>query len=339
MLARPPVFSVGANVMESTGPQLGPDAQGPPTLARRRLGPLGSGVLSLLLVLSLFAVPIFGFLIAPMAIVPILHFQTTSSRPSLAWSWVVVLLAIASVSGFGEVALPVLLAYLLIVVLPALSVRFFEGFDWDEGRWVAVSTGIATLCSIIVVVALTAPLTPMEGVAEWIRAAGEQGEELYGSMGMSRGELELALDAAEKYASWVMPVFPIGYFIIVLFWIRPRLLVLGARVRTGKFEDYRSEEWLPAAFALAGLGTLLLNGTAKWVAINVLFAVLILYFVHGLAIIRAHLARWVGRGWLVRWGVTLICLQMPFPPLVIILGVTDSFRSLRPRADDDGGIS
>ena len=72
---------------------------------------------------------------------------------------------------------------------------------------------------------------------------------------------------------------------------------------------------------------------------NVLFAVLILYFVHGLAIIRAHLARWVGRGWLVRWGVTLICLQMPLPPLVIILGVTDSFRSMRPRADDDGGTS
>jgi len=326
-------------VTEPAEPQISPDDQERPALARRRLGPLGSGVLSLLLLLSLFAIPFLGFLIAPMAVIPVLHFQATSSRGSLAWSWVVVLLAIASVSGFGEVALPILMAYLLIVVLPALSVRFFESLDWDEGRWVAVSTGVATFCSIAIVMVMTAPLTPMEGVAEWIRAAGEQGQELYGSMGMSRGELELALDSAEKFASWVMPVIPVAYFIIVLFWIRPRLQVLGVRVRTEKFEDYRSEEWLPAAFACAGLGTLLLNGTAKWVMLNVLFAVLILYFVHGLAIIRAHLVRWIGRGWLVRWGVTLICLQLPLPPLVIILGVTDSFRSLRPRADDDGGTS
>jgi hypothetical protein len=65
--------------------------------------------------------------------------------------------------------------------------------------------------------------------------------------------------------------------------------------------------------------------------------VLILYFVQGLAIIRAHLARWIGRGWLVRWGVVLLCLQGPIPVLVTALGVADNFHPLRPRVDDDGG--
>ena len=68
-----------------------------------------------------------------------------------------------------------------------------------------------------------------------------------------------------------------------------------------------------------------------------LVTVLILYFVQGLAMIRAHLARWFGRGWLVRWGVVLLCLQIPIPLLVAALGVADSFHPLRPQVDDDGG--
>ena len=71
-------------------------------------------------------------------------------------------------------------------------------------------------------------------------------------------------------------------------------------------------------------------------AINILGAALILYFVQGLAIIRAHLVRFVGRGWLVRWGVALICLQVPpLPVLVVALGIVDSFHSLRPRPPED----
>jgi hypothetical protein len=70
-------------------------------------------------------------------------------------------------------------------------------------------------------------------------------------------------------------------------------------------------------------------------ALNALIAVLILYFVHGLAIIRAHLARFVGRGWLVRWGVVLLCLQVPLPLLVAALGLGDSFFQLRPRPPED----
>jgi hypothetical protein len=62
-----------------------------------------------------------------------------------------------------------------------------------------------------------------------------------------------------------------------------------------------------------------------------------LYFVHGLAIIRAHLARWIGRGWFVRWGVALLCLPMPLPVLVSTLGIADSFYQLRPQTSETGG--
>ena len=52
-----------------------------------------------------------------------------------------------------------------------------------------------------------------------------------------------------------------------------------------------------------------------------------------------------GRPWtgdrvarLVRWGIALLCLQGPLPLVVATLGIADSFRSLRPRVDDDGGM-
>jgi len=135
----------------------------------------------------------------------------------------------------------------------------------------------------------------------------------------------------------VLPSVPVAYLVAVLFWVRPRLPVLGLPVEVGDFEAYRNDDWLAAAFVIGGVGTLLLSGIARWAAINLLVVVLILYFVQGLAMIRAHLARWIGRGWLVRWGVVLLCVQGPMPLLVAALGVADSFHPLRPQPDNNGG--
>jgi hypothetical protein len=164
--------------------------------------------------------------------------------------------------------------------------------------------------------------------------------ELYASAGMQESEIErmlITIEPAGPLIALLLPTAPVAYFVVVLFWVRPRLPLLGLPVSVGEFEQYRNDEWLAALFACSGIGTLLLSGTFRWVALNLLALTLILYFVQGLAMIRAHLARWFGRGWLVRWGVALLCLQGPMPLLVATLGIADSFHSLRPRTDDDGG--
>ena len=315
----------------------GSTAVATPPSGPRRLGATASGLLSLLLVGSVFAVPLVGLVLAPMAPIPVLHFQARGGRGALAWGPVVAALATAALLGFADVAGPVLAAYLLVVVLPVASVAWWRRAGWSEGRWAAVTTAVGTVALLAAIAALAAPESPVAATATWIRAAVAEAEELSAAMGLGRGEMELALDAVERSVAWVVPAFPVAYLVAILFWLRPRLQVLGYQVPTGLFDAYASDEWLPAGFAALGAATLVLTGTARWVALNLLLAVLILYFVHGLAIIRAHLARWVGRGWLVRWGIALICLQMPFPPLVVILGVADSFRPLRPRQNDDGG--
>lgn len=314
-----------------------PESEGPPPRVPR-LGAAASGLVALLLVGALFAIPLLGLLIAPLALLPVVHFQAGGRHGVRAWGPVVGLLGVASVSGLAGFALPLLAAYLLMIVLPAVSIEAWAHWRWSEGRWAAVVTLGSAILVLVVVATVAAPLAPMEAVSVWLRTAAADASEMYAAWGLAEGEVELALDAAERMASWVLPSIPVAYLVTVLFWVRPRLPLLGYPMATGAFEDYRNDEWLAAVFAISGIGTLALSGTARWVVLNLLVAVLILYFVQGLAIIRAHLARWIGRGWLVRWGVVLLSLQVPMPLFVAALGVADSFHSLRPRADDDGGL-
>jgi len=320
----------------SDPPASSPDhsATPPPIL---RLGAAASGLVALLLVGGIFAVPFLGLLIAPLGLIPVLHFQAGGGHGIRAWGPVIILLVAAAFAGGAGIALPLLAAYALIIVLPALTAEAWVHWRWSEGRWVAAATLAATVAVLVAVALIARPLPPVEALSGWVQKAATTWQDFYAAQGLAEGELELALDSAEAVAPWVLPCVPVAYLVVVLFWVRPRLPLLGLACEVAPFEEYRNDEWLAVAFAVTGIGTLLLGGTARWVALTILVAVLILYFVQGLAIIRAHLARFIGRGWLVRWGVALICLQVPFPILVAALGVADSFHSLRPRANDDGG--
>ncbi len=302
-----------------------------------RLGAAASGLVSLLLVGALFVIPFLGALIAPLGALPVLHFRAGGAPGYRAWGPVAALLLVAAFAGFTDYALPLLAVYSLLVILPSVSVEAWIRWRWGDGQWIAVATFTGTIAVLVVVAGLALPQTPMEAVSGWLRAASADAAELYGVLGVAQGDVELALDAAERVASWMLPGLVVAYLVVVLFWMRPRLPLLGLPVQAAPFEEYRNDDWLAAAFAVSGIGALVLDGTARWAAINLVLAVLILYFVQGLAMIRAHLARWFGRGWLVRWGVALLCLQGPLPLLVAALGVADSFHPLRPRVDDDGG--
>jgi hypothetical protein len=304
-----------------------------------RLGAVASGLVALLLVGAIFVIPLLGLLIAPLGSLPVLHFQSGGTPGFRAWGPVAALLVGLAFAGYAGFAVPLLAAYTLLVIVPSATVDIWLRARWSEGRWIAAATLIGLSGSLVVLYVVALPQTPMDAVTAWMRASSEDVGKLYAAWGLSQGSAELVLDAAERAASWVLPSIAVAYLVLVLFWMRPRLPLLGLPFTVAPFETYRNDEWLSALFAIAGGGTLLLHGTPRWVAINLLVAVLILYFVQGLAMIRAHLARYFGRGWLVRWGVALLCLQGPMPLLVAVLGVADSFHSLRPHADDDGGMT
>jgi hypothetical protein len=302
-----------------------------------RMGAGASGLVSLLLVAAVFALPFFGLIVAPLGLIPVLHFQSSGAPGVRAWGWVVVMLVIGSMAGIGPFPLLLLATYAVVVVLPAISVELRIRTGLGEARWIAATVMAGCLLVVVGVAIATLPSGPVEVIATAIRGAEAQAKEMYGAAGVAEADIELAIDSMVHIVPWVFPSVLAIYLTIIVFWVRPRLPLLGYPFTVVVFEQYRGDEWLAAVFSLAGLGTLLLDGTARWLALNLLIAVLVLYFVQGLAMIRAHLARWLGRGWFVRWGVALLCLMWPMPVFVTVLGVADSFFPLRPAVSDDGG--
>ena len=312
-----------------------------PPVRLPRLGIAAAAAVSLLLSASLVVVAPIGLLVAPLAVVPVAQWVAADPRRGRpAWGVVVAALAALAAGGvelLGSPAWAYLAAYVLVVALPAASLEAWRRFGWREGRWAAVTTLAGAAACLGAMVAAAWPTPPLEAIATWFREAAALVESTYREMGVGTGELELAFDTVESVVPWVAPSLLVVYLVVLLFWIRPRLPILGFPMPVVPFERYRGEEWLPAGFALFGLATLLLKGTGRWLAVSLLLAVLVLYFVQGLAMIRAHVARWIGRGWLVRWAVALLCLQGPLPLVVAALGIADGFYSLRPRIVEDGG--
>lgn len=291
---------------------------------------MASAALSLLFVSALVVLPLVGCVIAALGLIPVARYVADGRSGLPVWGSVLVLLTILTVAGGGVLWATLLAAYALVIAIPTAALEVWLRRPWSEGRWAVVATGSGLLLCLGAVIVAVWPEAPVVGIAEQVRLASVEVEELYRAAGVSRARAGMAMDLLRTVVPWILPSLPVAYLVLVLFWIRPRLSALGFPLEVGPFERYRSEEWLPAAFAVGGLGTLATSGTARWVAVNLLVAVLILYFVHGLAIIRAHLARWLGRGWLVRWGVGLVCLHVPL--LVSVLGLVDSFVPLRPQA-------
>jgi len=298
-----------------------------------RFGAVATGGLALLLSSTLIVLFPLGMLVAPLALVPVAQHIAAGRRAVIAWGWVVGLLTLAALRGatvFGVPILAHLLVFVFVVVLPAVSLELWSAAGVEEGRWAAVTVLFGSLLVIATLIAFALPSTPVAAIGSWWHEAAESLEKSYEEAGVASGQLELALDTVEGVVPWVLPGIPAAYLVVILFWIRPRLPVLGFGMPVVPFEEFRMDEWLPAAFAVAGVGTLVFHGSARWVAINLLISVLLLYFVQGLAIIRAHLARWIGRGWLVRWGVALLCLQGPLPLVVAVLGIADGFSPCGP---------
>jgi len=305
-----------------------------------RFGAVASGGLSLLLSSSLIVLFPLGMLVAPLALIPVAQHIAAGRRAVFVWGWVVALLALATLRGATVFGLPILahlLVFVFVVVLPTVSLELWLSTGVNEGRWAAVTVLSGSILCMATLFAFASPSSPHAAISSWWQQAAVSLEEAYEAAGVASGQLELALDTVEGVVPWILAGVPVAYLMVILFWIRPRLPVLGFRMPVAPFEDFRMDEWLPAVFAVAGIGTLVFDGTARWVAVNFLIAVLLLYFVQGLAIIRAHLVRWIGRGWLVRWGVVLLCLQGPLPLVVAALGMADGFFSLRPRVVENGG--
>jgi uncharacterized protein YybS (DUF2232 family) len=303
---------------------------------RLRPGPALAGFLSLAALASMIFVPFLGVFIALVAALPLVQL-IAEGRPSiLGWGWVAVALAGAALLWQGPLLSAALLAYLLLAVLPAVAVEAWLHRPWSTGRWAAGINAIALVAVSGFLIALFYPAPPADEIARRLQAALAETMQAMGGLpnGAAAGEL---LAQGVQIAAYLAPALAASYVLSAALWVRPRLPLLGLPRGEEPFAQFTSEEWLPLAFAIGGLGWVFATGLAKWLATNLFVAVLGLYFLHGLAIIHFYLGRRFGTNRWVRLAVALFALQIPVALALSALGLTDAFVRLRRGGATDGG--
>ncbi|HUM01632.1 MAG TPA: DUF2232 domain-containing protein, partial [Thermoanaerobaculia bacterium] len=103
-------------------------------------------------------------------------------------------------------------------------------------------------------------------------------------------------------------------------------------LREPSYANFVTPFWLAAAFVPAGLAAAVGPAGTRGAAVDVLLPLLALFFLRGLAIIRALLDR--GRaGFILRTLVYVIVFQMPVPLVLAFGGLLDEFLDVRGRVD------
>lgn len=303
----------------------------------RRIGPGVAGLLSFAIFLTLPVLPFVGLLVALLTPVPLLHYASGGRSSALAWGWVLVGLFGAALAYPSAWLLALSCGYLLVAVIPVLSVELSGRLGWKVGRWAAAIALAALAIAAAFVVALFVPVEPAVGLSNLLAEGAREAEELTRAFRSPGNGAEDMVAWALNLVAYLAPAIAALYVTAAAFWLRPRLPLLGLGFPQEHFDEYRSEEWLPVGFAVGGLGWVFAEGLAKWLASNLFAVVLGLYFVHGLAIIHFYLGRRLGGNRWVRLGVVLFALQFPFALVLSAVGLADNFFALRRSRVADGG--
>ncbi|MBK9372933.1 MAG: DUF2232 domain-containing protein [Holophagales bacterium] len=156
-----------------------------------------------------------------------------------------------------------------------------------------------------------------------------------------------AFDRMRDLVAWYLPGLVLAccaiHAALLVYAFGRRAGLEEAPLAPGSFATFRTPLAAAAAFIPAGALAALADGLAARAAVTLLIPLGVLFFLRGMAIIRALLDR--GRvGLLIRAPVYVLAVQMPIPVLVAIGGLLDEFLDFRgriPRREDgqesDGG--
>jgi hypothetical protein len=123
-----------------------------------------------------------------------------------------------------------------------------------------------------------------------------------------------------------------GHAALVVYGFAKASGIAGADWEDASFSRFRTPLGAAALFVPAGLLAGLAGGDLRRPAVDILVPLAVLFFLRGLAIIRALLDR--GRaGLLGRALVYALVFQMPFPFLLALGGLFDEFVDVRARLD------
>lgn len=250
--------------------------------------------------------------------------------------------------GGGTGAALAATAALAFVALPALGLvaGASEGRLREELAWLAAAlAGIGALGAVLAFT-LSEGADPGALLAARLDAIRPELIDFYRKNGWAEETLAAtgsAFDGMRDLVAWHLTGLALGACVLhgalLVYAFGRRAGLQGALLAPGSFATFRTPLAAAVAFVPAGLVAALGSGLAARAAVTVLIPLGVLFFLRGMAIIRALLDR--GRlGLLIRAPVYVLAVQMPIPVLVAIGGLLDEFLDIRgrlSRRDGDGG--
>ena len=252
--------------------------------------------------------------------------------------------------GGGTGAILAATCALAFVSLPALGLvaGATPGRRREELVWlVAALSGVGALGALLAVT-LAEGADPGALLALKLDALRPDLIDFYRKAGWAEETLAAtgaAFDRFRNLVAWQLPGLVLAgcavHAALLVYAFGRRAGLEEAPLHPGSFATFRTPLAAAAAFVPAGAIAALAGGLAARAAVTVLIPLGILFFLRGMAIIRALLDR--GRvGLLIRVPVYVLAVQMPIPVLVAIGGLLDEFLDFRgrfPRKEESDGES
>jgi hypothetical protein len=251
--------------------------------------------------------------------------------------------------GGGTGAILAATCALSFVALPALGlvVGATPGRRREELVWLSAAlSGVGALGAILAV-ALVEGVDPGAFLALKLDALRPDLIGFYRNNGWTEETLAAtgaAFDRMRDLVAWQLPGLVLAacaiHAALLVYAFGRRAGLEEAPLEPGSFATFRTPLAAAAAFIPAGALAALADGLAARAAVVILIPLGTLFFLRGMAIIRALLDR--GRvGLLIRAPVYVLAVQMPIPVLVAIGGLLDEFLDFRGRfsrrEESDGG--
>lgn len=311
------------------------------------LAPPLAGLAAALAALLPFAAP----LLLPSAAARLARAGRQMRSPAGAFPLAAAVLPFATAFGLvggGTGAVAAAACALAFVALPALGLvaGATPGRRREELVWLtAALAGIGSLGAILALT-LAEGADPGALLALRLDAVRPELLDFYRKAGWSAETLEAtgaAFDQMRDLLAWQLPGLVLAGCVlhgtVLVYAFGRRAGLVDAPLEPGSFATFRTPLAAAAAFVPAGALAALAGGGLARAAVTVLIPLGVLFFLRGLAIIRALLDR--GRaGLLIRAPVYVLAVQMPIPVLVAIGGLLDEFLDFRgrfPRREEDGG--
>ena len=251
--------------------------------------------------------------------------------------------------GGGTGAILAATCALAFVALPALGLvaGATAGRRREELVWLSAAlSGVGALGAILAVT-LVEGVDPGALLAVKFDALRPELIDFYRKAGWTEETLSAtgsAFDRVRDLVAWQLPGLVLAgcaiHAALLVYAFGRRAGLDEAPVVPGSFATFRTPLAVAAAFIPVGALAALADGLLARAAITVLIPLGTLFFLRGMAIIRALLDR--GRvGLLIRAPVYVLAVQMPIPVLVAIGGLLDEFLDFRGRfsrkEESDGG--